>query len=148
MPAAVPTAARRETWLGPTKHNSWKYIATRDISTSLRPLSAVFTRSYANAHPAVGQSTRTELARGPWVTGGVSRVMAVRPNSIVRNNEERSWARRRIPWYRATWPTSPPRSIALSHRITYVPCRAAMTQWLLCYPRCPKRALHFSLCFL
>ena len=41
------------------------------------------------------------------------------PNSIVRNNEERSWAPRRFSWYRATWPTSPPRPIALSHRITY-----------------------------
>ena len=68
------------------------------------------------------------------------------PNSIVRNNEEQSWAPRRFPLYRATWPTSPPRSIALSHRITYVPCRAAMAPWLLRYPRCPKRALQFSMC--
>ena len=65
------------------------------------------------------------------------------PNSIVRNNEERSWAPRRFTWYRATWPTSPPRPIALSHRITYVPCRAAMAPWLLRYPMCPKRALQF-----
>ena len=42
----------------------------------------------------------------------------------------------------------PPRPIALSHRITYVPCRAAMAPWLLRYPRCPKRALQFSLCFI
>ena len=67
------------------------------------------------------------------------------PNSIVRNNEERSWAPRRFSWYRATWPTSPPRPIALSHRITYVPCRAAMAPWLLRYPMCPKRALQISL---
>ena len=57
------------------------------------------------------------------------------PNSIiVRNNEERSWAPRRFSWYLATLPTSPPRPIALSHRITYVPSRAAMPPWLLRYP--------------
>ena len=38
---------------------------------SLEPLSAVLTMCYANAHPVIGQSTCTELARGPWVTGGV-----------------------------------------------------------------------------
>ena len=71
IPAAVLTAAWRETWLGPTKLNSSrKYIATREISTSLGPKSAVFTMYYAIAHPAIGQSTCTELARGPWVTGG------------------------------------------------------------------------------
>ena len=64
---------------------------------------------------------------------------------IVRNNEERSWAPRRFPWYRATSSTSPPRPIALSHRTTYVPCRAGMAPWLLRYPRCPKRTLHFPL---
>ena len=62
---AVPTAAWRETWLGATKHNSRKYIATREISTSLGPLSAVFTTCYANAHAAIGQPTYTELVRGP-----------------------------------------------------------------------------------
>ena len=44
-------------------------IATREISTSLGPKSAVFTMFYANAHPAIEQSTCTELARGPWVIG-------------------------------------------------------------------------------
>ena len=58
------TAAWRETWLGPTKHNSQKYIARREISTSLRPLSAVFIMCYANAHAAIGQRTCTELAWG------------------------------------------------------------------------------------
>ena len=28
-----------------------------------------------------------------------------------------------------------------------VPCRAAMAPWLLRHPRCPTRALQFSLCF-
>ena len=120
-------------------------MATREISTSLGEKSAVFTMCYANVHAAIVQSTCTELARGPWVTGGVGRAMTVRPNSIMRNNEERSWTPRRFPWYRATRPTSPPRPIALSHRITYVPCRAAMAPWLLRYPRRPKRALKFSL---
>ena len=42
------------------------------------------------------------------------------PNGIiVGNNLERSWTPRRFPSYRAIWPTSPPRPIALSHRITY-----------------------------
>ena len=49
----------------------------------------MFTVCYANAHAALVQSTCTELARGAWVIGGVGRVMTVRPNSIVRNNEER-----------------------------------------------------------
>ena len=71
IPAVVPTAAWRETWLGLTKHNSRKYIATRDISTCRGRKSAVFTMCYATTHPAIGQSTCTELARGPWVTGGV-----------------------------------------------------------------------------
>ena len=65
LPAAVPTAAWRETWLGLTKHNSRKYIVTREISTSLGSLSAVFIMCYANAHAAIGQLTCTELARGP-----------------------------------------------------------------------------------
>ena len=70
--------------------------------------------------------------------------MTVRPNSIVRNNEERSWAPRRFPWYIVPHDLqAPPRPIALSHRITYVPCRAAMAPWLLRYPRCLKRALQF-----
>ena len=64
MPVAVSTAAWREAWLGPTKHKSRKYIATRDISTSLGPLSTVFTMCYANAHAAIGQRTCTEFARG------------------------------------------------------------------------------------
>ena len=71
IPGSVPTAAWRETWLGPTKDFSRKYIATREISTSLGPLSAVFTMCYANAHPVIWQPTCTELARGPWVTGGI-----------------------------------------------------------------------------
>ena len=39
-------------------------LPTREISTSLRPLSAVFTMCYANAHPAIWQPTCTELYRG------------------------------------------------------------------------------------
>ena len=73
-PAAVPTAVgvqKTETWLGPPKHYR-KYIATREISTCCPgEKSAVFTMCYANAHAAIGQSTCTELTRGPWVTGGV-----------------------------------------------------------------------------
>ena len=71
-PAAVPTAVgvqKTETWLGPRHYR--KYIATREISTNPGENSAVFTMCYANAHAAIGQSTCTELARGPWVTGGV-----------------------------------------------------------------------------
>ena len=56
--------AWRETWLGATKHNSRKYIATKEISTGLGPLSAVFSTCYANAHAAIGQPTYTELVRG------------------------------------------------------------------------------------
>ena len=69
MPVAISTAAWRETWLGPTKHNSRKYIATSlkryiNYYYSLGALSAVFTMCYANAHAAIGQRTCTELARG------------------------------------------------------------------------------------
>ena len=72
IPAAVPTSAWREIWLGPIKHNSGKYIATRKISTCRGEKSAVFnTMCYANAHAAIVESTCSELARGPWVTGGV-----------------------------------------------------------------------------
>ena len=79
-PAAVPTAAavgvqKTETWLGPPHYR--KYIATREISPCLGEKSTVFTMCYAYAHAAIGQSTCTELARGPWVTGGVRRVMTV-----------------------------------------------------------------------
>ena len=40
--------------------------------------SAFFTMCYVDAHAAIMESTCTELAWGPWVTGGV--VMTVRPN--------------------------------------------------------------------
>ena len=64
MPGSVRTAAWRETRLGPTKDFSRKYIATREISISLKPLSVVFTMCYTNAHPAIWQPTCTELYRG------------------------------------------------------------------------------------
>ena len=63
-PGSVRTAAWRENWLGSTKDFSQKYIATIEILTSLKPLSAVFTMCYANAHPAIWQPICTELARG------------------------------------------------------------------------------------
>ena len=71
--AVIPTAVRvqkTETWLGPPKHYR-KYITTREISTCRGNLSAVFTMCYANAHPAIMESTCTKLARGLWVTEGV-----------------------------------------------------------------------------
>ena len=71
IPAAIPTAAWRETWLGPTEHNSRKYIAAREITISLGQKSAVFPMCYARANPAIGQSTCPELARGPRATGGL-----------------------------------------------------------------------------
>ena len=71
-PAAVPTVVgvqKTETWLGLPHYR--KYIATREISPCPGEKSAVFTMCSANAHAAIGQSTCTELPRGPWVTGGV-----------------------------------------------------------------------------
>ena len=59
-----------ETWLGPPKHYR-KYIATRDMPTCRGAGSAFFTMCYVDAHAAIMESTCTELARGPWVTGGV-----------------------------------------------------------------------------
>ena len=64
VPGSVRTAIWRETWLGPTKDFSRKYIATREISTCRGRQSAVFIMYYANAHAAIGQPTCTELARG------------------------------------------------------------------------------------
>ena len=102
LPGSVRTAAWRETWLGPTKDFSRKYIATREMSTSLRPLSAVFTMCYANAHPAIWQPTCTEFYRGGIGHRRYLKGYDCGPISIVRNNEERSWAPRRFSWYRAT----------------------------------------------
>ena len=76
----------RETWLGPTKDFSRKYIATREISPSRRPLSAVFTMCYANAHPAIWQPTCTELYRGGIGHRRYLKGYDCGPNSIVRNN--------------------------------------------------------------
>ena len=102
--------------------------------------------------PCATQTTRGDRAvymhrAGPGAMGHRRYLKAYDhgPNGIVRNKEEWSGAPKRFPWYRPTWPTSPPRPIALSHRITHVPCIAAVAPWLLRHPRCPKRALHFSL---
>ena len=71
-PVVVPTAVgvqKTETWLRPPHYQN--YIATREISTCRGDLSAVFTMCYANANAAIMESSCTELARGPWVTGGI-----------------------------------------------------------------------------
>ena len=78
------------------------YSHKRD-STSLRPLSAVFTMCYANAHPAMDMAAYLHRA----LSGGIGHRRYLKgydcgPISIVRNNEERSWAPRRFSWYRAT----------------------------------------------
>ena len=59
------------------------YYHKKEIPTCCGEKSAVFAMCYVNAHSAIVQSTCTELARGPWVAGGVWRVMTVRLNSIV-----------------------------------------------------------------
>ena len=101
-PAAAPTAVRvqkTETWLGPPHYR--KYIATREITVFERKVCSVYhvLRKYKRGDRAV------YLHRaGPGAMGhrrflkGYGRG----PNGIVRNNEERSWAPRRFPWYRAT----------------------------------------------
>ena len=48
-----------------------KIYCHKEISTCRGEKSAVFTMCYANAHAAIVHSTCNELARGPWVTGGV-----------------------------------------------------------------------------
>ena len=45
-------------------------------------------------------------------------MMTERPNGKTRNSEERSMAPRRLPWHRATLPTTAPRPMA--HRIMHV----------------------------
>ena len=47
-----------------------KYIATREIPTCRRAGSALCTMCYVDVHAAIMVSTCTELAWGPWVTGG------------------------------------------------------------------------------
>ena len=82
---------------------------------------------YANAHAAIMESTCTELTRRPWITGGVGRVVTVRPNSHrityvpILGSETISLVSCHM-----TYSPPPGGPIALSHRITYVPCRAAM----------------------
>ena len=131
---------KTETWLGPPKLNYKKYIARREIPTSRREESALFTMCYADAHAAIMMSTCNELPRGSWGTGVVWRVMTVRP---VRYNKKQQGT---VPGSEATFLSpchmfyNPPRPIALSHRIPCTPCRAAMAPWLLRHPRCPKRA--------
>jgi len=71
IPGSVRISAWRESWLGLTKHNSRKYIATREISLKCELSPAAFTMCYADAHTGGRQPTCTELYRGPWVTGGV-----------------------------------------------------------------------------
>ena len=89
IPGSVRTAAWRETWLGPTKDFSRKYIATREISTSLRPLSAVY--------HVLRKCTPGDMAAylHRVLSGGIGHRRYLKgydcgPNSIVRNNEERS----------------------------------------------------------
>ena len=64
-------------------NNYQKHIATREISTCRRDLSAVFTMCYANAHAPIMGSTYTELARGPWVTGGCLKGYDRGPNNGI-----------------------------------------------------------------
>ena len=85
----------------------------RTITTCRDAGSALLTIGYAHAYAPSLDNNCTELAREPWGTGGVWRV-AVRPYGITRDNEERSWAPRRLPGYRASSPTTLPRPIALT----------------------------------
>ena len=130
-PAAVPTAVgvqKTETWLGPPHYQ--KYCYKRDINLSRRKVCSV----YHVLHKCTRGERAVYLHRaGPGAMGHRRCLKSYDrgPNGIVRNNEERSWAPRRFRWYRGIFPTSPPRPIALSHRITYVSCRTAMAPWLL-----------------
>ena len=65
-PTDIPTAVgiqNAETWYGLPHYR--KCIDTRNMSTCSGEKSAVFLMCYASAHAAIGQSTCTELARGP-----------------------------------------------------------------------------------
>ena len=100
--ASAPTAVgvygkRRPHW-----DRQKRTIATSKISTCCEAGSALFTMVCTYAHVPSMTDTYTELVRGPWATGSVWRVMTVRLNVVMRNNEERSWAPKRFPWHRAT----------------------------------------------
>ena len=119
-----------------------KDIYTRDISNSSSTGSALFAMGYAYAHVPEISTSCTEPAREPW--GAAPMVMTATPKNITRN----------VPGpENAILGTVPhdlhrPRPMALGHRIVSIPCGAVMVPWLLRHPRCPKRALHVSPCFL
>ena len=62
-------------------------IATKDIFTCREEGSALFTMGYTHAYVPSMADTCIELSRGPWASGGVWRVMTLRPNGITRNKE-------------------------------------------------------------
>ena len=111
-------------WTAKAQHI--KYIAKREIPTFRRGASALFIMCYADVLVVIMESTCTKLSRGPWGTGVVLRVMNVRQNGVTRDNEERSWAPRRLSCKPCHMSYNSPKPIALSHRITFTPCRAAM----------------------
>ena len=91
---------------------------------------------YADAHAAIIESTCIELPRGPWSTGHVWRVMTVRSVRYAEKQRGTLLGSETTSLSPCHMSYNPPRSITLSHRITYTPCRAAMAPWLLCYLRC------------
>ena len=142
---------KTETWFGPRQALSKICCHKRYIN--LRYLSR---RKFCSVYPVLRKCTRGGNgvylhSAGPGAMGQRRCLKGYDRASILYSEKQRGT----VPGSETIslvschiWPTSPPRPIALSHRITYVPCRAAMAPWLLRYPRCPKRALQFSLCFL
>ena len=110
-PAAVPTAVCRSTENGDLAWTAKAvlkiYCHKRDINSSRRKVCSV----YHVLHKCTRGDRAVYLHRaGPGATGDRRCLKGYDPgpNGIVRNNEERSWAPRRFPWYRATWATNPP----------------------------------------
>ena len=100
-PAAVPTAVgvqKTETWLGPPKQN---YCHKRDTNLPWSWICFVY-HGLCTRTCAFLDDTCAKLVRGPWEIGDVFKVMTLRSNGTTRNNDERSWAPRRLRWHRAT----------------------------------------------
>ena len=150
-PAPVPTASCRRTENGDlawTAALSKMYCHKRYINLFRRKVCSVYhvLRKCIRGDRAVYLHRAGPGAMGHWrCFKGYDRG----PNSIVRNNEERPWLGSEtisLVWCHMTY--KPPQADSpQSCRIIYAPCRAAIAPWLLRYPRCPKRALHFSLYF-
>ena len=123
-------------------------IATRDISTCSQAGSVLFTMGFAHAHISFHErhlyrADPRAMRRKRCVEGHdhASKWHNEKQRGTVLSSEATSLVSCHMTY-------NPPRPIALSHRIMYRPCRAAMAPWLFRNPKYLKRTLKFSPCLL